>query len=133
MPVRIIRDRNIVGEDRTQRKARLKLSENDIERQIVDWLCANRWIVTRQQSGLFQRPGGKGRVRIGEVGLADWRAERPTHGLYVELFYFEVKAPGKLPSRDQANWLAKMWRLGFEADWFDGLDKFLAWYRERFK
>lgn len=118
-------------------KAKQSLSEADVTRQICDFLRARGWILKRQQSGLFQRPGSTARVRIGEVGEADWMAVKPTPyvpdgaGLCV-VFYFEVKALHKIPSFDQCVWLETRRRLGFEADWFDSLEMFTAWYSPRF-
>lgn len=135
----------------------LKLSENDVEKQIVDFLRAHRWTVTRQQSGLFARPSGrvnginarydKGRIRIGIPGMCDWRAERPvprgewTAGGYVQAFEFEVKAPGKKLSLLQVVYIAIRREAGFVAERFDCFDHaraggpgdFLGWYKVHFE
>lgn len=108
------------------------LSEVDVTRQICDFLRARGWILKRQQSGLFQRPGSTARVRIGEVGEADWMAIKPCGFALGYMFYSEVKASGKIPSFDQQVWLETRRRLGFEADWFDSLELFGKWYQERF-
>jgi len=116
------------------------LSEADVTRQICDFLRARGWILKRQQSGLFQRPESAARVRIGEVGEADWMALKSTpilseYGKFAGLsavIFFGVKAPGRKPSFDQSVWLETRRRLHFEADWFDSPDKFAAWYQERF-
>ncbi len=112
------------------------LSEAEVTRQICDFLRARGWILKRQQSGLFQRPGSTARVRIGEVGEADWMAMRPASSPlgsgWCAFFYFEIKAPHKIPSFDQSVWLETRRRLGFEAEWFDSLEHFEGWYGERF-
>lgn len=114
------------------------LSEADVTKQICGFLEVRGWILKRQQSGLFQRPGSTARVRIGEVGEADWQAVLQLSGTeslgagICALFYFEVKAPHKLPSFEQSVWLETRRRLGFEADWFDSIGRFEAWYSQRF-
>ena len=128
------------------------LPENIVETQIVGFLRARGWIVSRQQSGLFVPTYDlerKTRVRVGEVGMADWRAERPYLSRDLSkspvflppilhwLFYFEVKAPGRLPSNEQLAWLKRRQLTGTPAEWFDCFESsgdcpFLPWYRERF-
>lgn len=113
-----------------------RLTENHIELQVTAFLRLRGWRVERRQSGLFSRPwgDGKSRIRIGEVGLADWQASRPVHdrpGL-VEFLYLEVKAPGKRLRIEQRQWLESRRAEGFIAHVTDSLTEFEAWYKRRF-
>lgn len=109
------------------------LSERDVTEQIVGYLRAMGWTCVRQQSGLFSRPGSSGRIRIGEVGAADWYAYRalPNFGTIVEFFYMEFKAPGKTPATEQEFWMSAKRIQHIEADWFDCLDHSEPNYLER--
>jgi len=115
-----------------RREMALALKEKDVSEQIVRYLQALGWTVVRQQSGLFSRPGSKSRIRIGEVGAADWYAVRSAYGrtlrLSSEFFYFELKAPGKKPSPEQLLWLDSKKRSGIPAEWFSGFNSFREWY-----
>lgn len=130
------------------KKRKQDLPENILVAQIKSFLEARGWTVTRQQTGLFTRPGvdrsqaQTGQlVYVGQKGMADWRAERPLRGVGVpgacQLFYFETKAPGKRPKPHQQQWLETRAACGFLAAWFDDFSgdwdtSFLPWYRARF-
>lgn len=145
------------------RRPKDQLPENIVEGQITGFLRARGWTVTRQQSGTFipawvlhdpakahmlldEKRRGSLFVRVGEKGVADWRAERvcnmdevarkqdlDSRCLSHWLFYFEVKAPGKKPSEHQAAWLHARRSTGTAAEWFDDFDSFRQWYKERFQ
>lgn len=135
------------GQPRLKRRPE-DLPENQLTRQVCDFLRAKGWTVTRQQSGLFCRPfDPASRIRIGEPGCSDWRAERPviptgarrgSLAQYHQLFYFELKAPGKKPRPDQLAWLRAREATGTLARWFDAFNggrssDFVAWYRATFE
>lgn len=125
--------------------SKLKITEAQVSKAIVDFLRAEGWRVERLQSGLFRQPGKNGkRVRIGEPGRADYFAVRvPSRGPYedlIQFFYFEVKAPRKKPTAKQQRWLEDRRRERFLAVWFDSFDRpqngfaeFLTWYQETFR
>lgn len=121
------------------------LPENIVTSTIKGFLEAHGWEVTRQQSGLFKRvfgnPGEQttdsgARVRVGEKGIADWRAQKRAHGITFWICYLEFKAPGNKPSDKQLEWIRKRQLLGYPCDWFDGLDgcrkPFISWYRKTY-
>ncbi len=127
-------------------KRKEELPENQNEKIICDFLAIRGWIVERNHVGLFvpyaqfinARTVKKPRViRIGEKGVADWRAERLVSGGGVGMFQrfdFEVKARGEKPKPDQSEWMSKRRLLGQIVVWFDGYDKgnspLIPWYFE---
>lgn len=122
-----------------EKKRREDLPENQVTKQCVDWLNAKGWNVVRQQSGLFTRPGGQARIRIGEPGTTDWRMERRImpggHRIdarkvatICQLAYIELKAPGKAPSDEQLLFMERQRANGFPAMWFDSLKDLKKWY-----
>ena len=120
-----------------KRGAGRRLNENTVESQIVGFLQAKGWTVTRQQSGLFTRPGAERSdhcIRIGEKGTPDWRAERPRPcwgpGAH-QLLYVEVKAPGRHATVEQWAWILRRRALGTPAVCADSLVAFRAWYVEQ--
>ncbi len=116
----------------TAMKRKSDLPENQVAGTIVDYLRWRGWHVVRQQSGLFSRPGAKGRVRVGEVGASDWYAVRPLKGTGTsEFFYFETKATGKKPTPEQTAWIEQRKKSGIEVEWFDSFESFEEWYTER--
>jgi hypothetical protein len=125
---------------RPQREARRKgdLPENQLERQIVDFLSWRGYVNLRQHVGLFTpwrivRQGSldeasRNVVRVGEVGAADWLSLRPViapggralDGPHLwQGFFWEAKAPGKRPAAAQLAWIDKRRQCGFEAAWFN--------------
>lgn len=128
-----------------EKKNREDLPENIVTGQIVGFLQSRGWVVTRQHVGVFRRMIGdevsENRISVGERGMTDWRAERPvipegtrlSRGLFqMQMFYVEIKAPGKRPSDRQLTWMRNRNAVGFTAVWFDSLSDFLQWYAPRF-
>lgn len=128
---------------------RITLTEKDVTEQIVKFLRARGWRCQRQQSGMFRqnwqaKPGdpNSGLVRVGEKGMADWLIIRPIYHQprwRCEVFYLEIKAPGRTPKADQLKWLDRRHIEGIEATWCDSFDErgkgkkpFLPWYETRF-
>jgi hypothetical protein len=131
-----------------------KLGEADVAADIKKWLKTRRWHVMRLQSGVVnfgQNPDGSPRLRqLGRKGMADFVAWRPLNygmvarrfrvttqmqGLVpglVELFFYEVKQPGKKPSEDQEKWLSLRQAEGFLATFFDSVDAMQVWYSKHF-
>ena len=112
------------------RVSRPRTTENHVEAQCIGWLQTQGWEVIRQQSGLFARPNSEARVRIGQVGAADWLCIRPRELGTCDLFFLECKAPGKRPTQQQELWMQRQHAGGMRAVWFDSLDKLRAWYRD---
>lgn len=139
-----------------QRKTKAEIAaqpENQVVAQIKGYLEAKGWRVTRQQSGLFQRPdwgkaeadGGdrdryKGRIRIGTKGALDWVCTRAVgrinpHEQVGQRWYFELemKGAGKKPSDAQCEYMRRLHAEGITAVWFDNFSEFRDWYRRRFR
>jgi hypothetical protein len=127
---------------RTSRR-REDLPENQLERQITDFLAWRGFISVRQHIGLFvpfrvvkQLQQGqisfeqamRNIVRLGEEGASDWWSARPIipaggraqDGPHPwQAFYWEAKATGKRPTDAQLAWLDKRRQVGLEATWFN--------------
>jgi hypothetical protein len=118
------------------RDGKLVLSENDVERQICDFLRRYGWYAVRNHVGAFvpyakhmramagKALGRKDIVAINEEGTADWLF---THGAFPPI-WVEVKAPGKTPSTKQLLFLEKMRLLNMFAVWTDRYEDFEQWY-----
>ncbi len=131
------------------RKAKSALPENIVEAQIVGFLRLRRWIVKRQHVGkhvplgFLLRMLERGRITkadvfravvdVGEKHAADWRAERSAGGGLMQVLYVEVKAPGRKPSPEQADWIERVRLTGALATWSDSIDDFESWYRAEVK
>lgn len=132
------------------KKRREDLPENQVEAQIVDFLRAKGWHVTRQQVGTYvpyrvlaEARSGKTPnvipIRIGEKGMCDWKASR---ALFRDAIYdaakvlvsryefeFEVKAPGRRPNPDQLEYIRRAIALKRNAFWWSSYDAFREAYR----
>jgi hypothetical protein len=117
-------------------EAKLKLSEADVTSQITGLARSKGWKAIRLHSGLYRgyhHPESV--ISAGENSQADWLFVRPIGKNwpgYCEVFWLEVKAPGKRPSKAQLQWLESMRQAGFQAAWSDSLEAFEAWYCGRF-
>ena len=141
------------GSSRATRR-REDLPENQLEKQICDFLRIRRWQVRRNHVGLFvpyrvamelmagRKPAGHvyklTPIRINEPGTADWFAVRCGPKQRVEFFWFECKASGKPPTVKQVRWLWDQNLMALFAEWFDGFEgeaahDFVRWYGERFE
>jgi hypothetical protein len=107
------------------RPPKFELSENDVERQINDYLRWHGWRLHRLHVGKARFPSGHW-VEFYPQGTADWMATRGRQGA---VLYYEVKRPGEKPSADQVVFLEQARREGYPADWFDSLAAFVAWYK----
>jgi hypothetical protein len=125
------------------RRRREDLPENQLERQVIDFLSWRGFISIRQHVGTFlplrvvkQLQHGqitfeqamRNVVRIGEEGASDWWSARPIippGGRPLDgphpcaTFFWEAKAPGKRPTDAQLEWLEKRRQVGLEAAWFN--------------
>ena len=108
----------------------VKLSEADVTKQVTDFLRYRKWTLIRLNSGLFNTKDGKRTYQIGEKGQADWLALRPFYDGKFNVFFVEIKAPGKKPRADQARWLWVKGKEGFHATWTDSLERFIEWYEK---
>ena len=115
-----------------------KLSENDVEKQLLDFLGAMGWTAVRQHPGKFV-PYAKAMEGIekGELPAravitmaaeftADWLF---IHG-HLPPLWVEVKRPGKKPSSGQLQFLRERRLVQQLACWTDKYEDFLAWYQE---
>jgi hypothetical protein len=104
----------------------VKLSESHVTKQCTDYLEAERWKCIRLQSGLFQRPKGKTRIRVGEPGLPDFICVRGA-----EFFFLEFKGAGGRLRPAQKEWIAMADERGFPVCVVDGLDTLREWLGEK--
>lgn len=104
-----------------------KPTENDVEADILRFLVRNNWIVRRQHSGIFRTQAGHP-IRLGEPGMCDWSAMRPTGGRVVQYLEVEAKAPGKKPDPKQREYMAKRKHQGILCCWADSGLAFETWY-----
>ena len=81
----------------------LKITENEVEKQLTSWLLTRGWYPIRQHSGLFRTPDGR-YIRVGEVGIPDYVV---IHSHYPG-FFLETKRPGAKLSAEQAR---KRWAI----------------------
>jgi hypothetical protein len=129
------------GAPRVQRR-RDAMPENQLEGQICGFLRARNWQVSRQHVGTFVpyrvlmafaekrmtlEQAKRNIIRVGEKGAADWHALRVPHS-----FFFEVKAPSKVPTPEQLTWLERKRWFGTPAEWFSSFEAFQEWYRRMF-
>jgi len=144
---------------RPGKKRKQDLPENILEEQIGGFMRARNWTRTRNHVGTFVPLGfilrqfetlSSGSVdieslkqsmmrnlaRIGTKGQPDYVFTRPRFDAGFALFqkvWIECKAPGKKPRPEQAEWIRNSNLMGEPANWFDGFDKFIAWYKEIFE
>ena len=105
-----------------------RVSENDVEAEIIGFLVKRGWIIRRQHSGVFFTANGD-RIPIGEKGMCDWSAMRPRgEERKVEYLEVEAKKPGEKPKRIQREYIAKRLHQGISATWADSLALFTRWY-----
>lgn len=136
------------------KKRKQDLPENQVEGQVTQFLRSRGWFVERQHVGTFvayrvlvalrkaecdadreKALRGAIPVRIGEKGKPDWVATRRCSGsgggLMPHLaFEFEIKAPGKRLSPEQAEYIRKAIALKRNAYWWDSFESFRSQYRE---
>ena len=112
----------------------LAIREADVSRLLNDWLEVRGWTCRRTPSGLLHT--AKGRMRVGEKGMADWECTKPIRPGLVLHFYREDKARGGRLSLEQRLWADGMARRGYlvccvpPSD--DPLRWFIAWYNAHF-
>ena len=97
----------------------LKLSENDVEKQCMDYLRLYHWEPIRLHAGRFRTLDGK-RVITGAVrGTPDYICIHHRH----PAFYLEVKRPKGTLSPDQVKRHREIEIMGFAHIWVDSLDE----------
>ena len=86
----------------------IKPTEHQIQTQIINFLKYKGWFVMRLNSGKISVGEGRSRrmIQLAEVGTPDLMAFREVwfeNRMYraTELFFIEVKRPGKLPTLHQ--------------------------------
>lgn len=109
---------------------RLRITENQIEKAILDFLRWSGWRAFRMQSGLFSSPYDvRSRITIGEKGIPDWLLMRPMESGECLTFWLETKAPGKKLRPAQEAWIEQARHEGYLVAVADDVDKFREWYR----
>jgi hypothetical protein len=113
--------------DRFRLKApRVKLVENDVERQCEDLLALGGWLVLRNHTGTFKSMDGRRWIKGNPKGTPDYTCIRGR-----AVFLLEVKRPGEKPSPDQEvrhNELRHFFRV--EIVTVDCVEKLDAWLRK---
>lgn len=104
-----------------------KITENDVEADILRFLVREGWIVRRQHSGIFRTQTGRS-IRLGEPGMCDWSAMRPTGAKLIQYLEVEAKAPGKKPDPKQREYMAKRRQQGISCCYADSGLAFETWY-----
>lgn len=104
------------------RPPKIKLVENDVERQCLDVLRLRGFNPIRLQSGKLKTPDGRW-VTIGEVGIPDYA---------IPQFFLETKRPGGRLSEAQQTKifeLEKCW--GLETVIVESVDELILWLDRR--
>jgi len=114
----------------TSRITKPRLSESSVAKTIKDFLLAEGWTVLRLQSGLFQRPGSKDRITIGEKGLPDYVCMREDSyfDTTAKLFFLETKATNGKVRPSQEEWMKNAKRRGLKSVVAYSFDQFKEWY-----
>ena len=105
---------------------KVRISENDVERAVVDLLRYRGYYVVRLQVGTFKTKADRW-LHIGEPGLPDYCALHPVH----PGFFVEVKRPGASASEVQRRKHAELrlcYRLGVAV--IDNPQALAAWLAE---
>lgn len=120
------------------------MTENAVEKLVVEWMQKRGWRATRNHVGVFTRIGGRQgpsggragmRIAIGTPGFPDWSFTRGDCGTpcgHADLFHWEAKATGKKPEPKQFEVMASLNHLGELAIWSDSLESFVVIYRQYF-
>ena len=84
-----------------------KISEKEIQKQIIDYLRLKKYLVVKFHSSIFVgKRGQEGRfIKSPQVGVSDIIACQPETGRYVAI---EVKKEGNQPSKFQLDFLAEV-------------------------
>ena len=104
-----------------------KQSENDVEAEIIRFLVRRNWIVRRQHSGVFRTNAGIP-IRLGEKGMCDWSAMKPTAPGLVRYLEVEAKATGKTAKPEQREYIAKRRHQGVSCCVADSGKGFEDWF-----
>lgn len=115
-----------------------KLTESQVTEAVIGHARAHGWRAIRLQTGLFTRPGSKARIRIGATGQPDWLLLRPQlysdtgRFMTANVFFLELKRPGKEPSSEQTIWMEQARRDGYLCVWADSFEGYLRFYHKHF-
>lgn len=102
---------------------KVKLVENDVEKQCLDYLRLHRRYPVRLHSGLLRTPDGRW-IRVGERGLPDYAVMKRD-------FFLEVKAPGKLPTGAQIEKAIELEKgYGIAVATVDSVEDLARWLEE---
>jgi hypothetical protein len=86
---------------------KLKVSEKDIQKSILEWLQLKKYFCWRNNTGGFKNSKGHF-YRFGSVGSGDILGLTRSG----QFFSIEVKAPGKKPTDQQAQFIEEVKRNG---------------------
>lgn len=115
---------------------KLKLSEDDVVRQVCDFLEAHGWQIYRRGYGAVLNEEGVQVGTVGEVGESDYEAIRFKSGVYAEVMFLEFKRPkckgdsgGRL-RKEQRDWITLQRLRGATCLVVDDLLQFREFYRK---
>ena len=104
-------------------KAKRKYPERQHQQALVKWLTVNKvaFCAIPNEGARSTRHGAVMKSLGLTPGVSDLFICEPrgTHGG----MWVEMKAPGKIPTERQYDWLFKMRNKGYRAEWFDHWDK----------
>ena len=104
------------------------MRESEVTAAIVRFLRRRGWNAKRQNVARVQLEDGR-RIAFGKRAQADWAFDHPQFGL----LEVEMKAPGKKPTKAQAEYLATAVAVRkIKATWTDDPAKFERWYAENY-
>jgi len=105
------------------------LKESDVTKQVVGFVRAHGFECIRLNAGLFQRPGGTARIRIGTRGMSDWICLKADP---LRCFFLEIKRPGEPLRPDQQVWHEQMRQRGFTTVVASDLDELIQWFKSTY-
>ncbi len=106
---------------------RLKVTEKDLKKVILDYLLFHKVLAWPNATGAFVNNyrGKKQMVRYGKKGSGD------IFGLFRGNFLsIETKRPGEQPTADQWQFITDVNYHGGYSWWFDNFEDFEIWFKE---
>ncbi len=98
------------------RGGRIKLTEADVESQVIGRVCADGWTAIKTDVGIDVNSGRL----INQVGMTDYLLLK--RSLYIgrpHTVFLELKRPYATPEPHQLAWMDGMRKRGFHCEWVD--------------
>lgn len=115
-----VRSQAVTGkeEGRVIRRPKPTDRESDVTRAVILHMRSLGWREKRNHVGLFYTHNHTP-IRIGVPGEPDWLFHRSSPP---DLFWLEIKRPGKKPEKIQNEYIAKLRHMGYKAGWCDSIE-----------